>query len=158
MTLLRLTGLTALALLAGLWWYLADLQPGALALQFAFTPRTFGEVVHAWSIEQLARYRLHLLADGVLLLAYGTFGFLLATRTALFTGLPAWLRRLAPWWLPLAAAFDAVENALHGWLTAVPRFGVPLPYALAACASVLKWALLIGFALLAAWALARAED
>jgi len=61
------------------------------------------------------------------------------------------------WALPAAAAFDGAENLLHGWLTAAPRFGVTLPYAASALCSSLKWALLCGFALAVAAALAQAR-
>jgi hypothetical protein len=60
--------------------------------------------------------------------------------------------------LPVAAMFDATENALHLWLTEMPRFGVRLPYlAAAACASI-KWLLLLAFALTLLAAIARSED
>jgi hypothetical protein len=144
------SGSAAAALLAGLAWWLAPLEPGVLALQFAFTPRAFGAVVHQWSAADLARYRAHLPVDMLLLLAYAVFGHRLATRTALFAGhgVGRGRHRLARWLLPLAAAFDALENALHAWLTAAPRFGVPALYALSASASLAKWLLITGFALL----------
>jgi len=153
-----LTGLSAATLFAGIAWYLAPLEPNVLVLQFAFTPRSFGEVVHHWSAGQLQRFRSHLPADYLLLASYGLFGYLLATRTRLFHTLPEFLRRWAAWALPVAALFDATENALHWWLTEMPRFGMPLPYlAAASCASV-KWLLLIGYALAALAAYARSED
>jgi len=68
------SGLLALALLAGLAWYLSPLEPGVVALQFAFTPRAFGEIIHFWSPEDLLRYRRHLPVDFLLLAAYGSFG------------------------------------------------------------------------------------
>lgn len=157
MRLIRLSALAALGLLAGIAWYLAPLEPNIVVLQFAFTPRAFAEVIHAWPAEHLARYRAHLPVDYLLLVAYGTFGYLVATRSALFSPLPALLRHSARWWLPLAALFDAAENAFHWWLTAAPRFGVPLPYALSASSSVLKWLLLFAFGFLVVYALARAD-
>ena len=152
-----LTGAAALLLFAGLAWYLAPLEPGIVALQFAFTPRSFAVIVHAWPAEHLLRYRAHLPVDFVLLACYGSFGYLLASRSALFARYPAAGRIAAQWALPLAATFDAAENTLHWWLTAAPRFGVTLPYAVSATCSTLKWALLIGFGGAAAHALARAE-
>ena len=143
MTALRLSGALAAALFIGLAWYLAPLEPGVLALQFAFTPRAFASVVHAWPPEDLARYRAHLPFDFLLLAAYGSFGWLLATRTALFARGRFMMRRFAPWALPLAALFDAAENGLHLWLTELPRFGMPAAYALAGTASMLKWLLLL---------------
>lgn len=149
------TGLGALALLVALQLMLAPLEPGVLALQMAATPRSFGAIVHQWSPAQLARYRAHLPLDGLLLLLYGSFGALLATRTRLFAALPHALRRLARPWLPLAALFDAMENLLHAWLTEAPRFGVPGAYLAATGCSLLKWALIAGYAVLLAAALWR---
>jgi hypothetical protein len=140
------TGVGVLA--AAIGWWLAPLDPGALALQMGFTGRAFGRVVHAWTIDELARYRAHLAPDTALLLAYGAWGRLLATRCRCFAVLsPGW-RRAARWWMPAAAVCDAVENGLHAWLTAVPRLGVTLPYAATALASAMKWLLLLSFALL----------
>ena len=148
-----LSGSLAAVLCAGLAWLLAPLEPGVLALQFAFTPRAFAGIVHAWPPEHLALYRAHLPVDCLLLAAYGSFGWLLATRSAVFAPCRAGLRRLAAGVLPLAACFDAVENGLHGWLTAAPRFGLPALYMLAASAATLKWLLLLGFAALVVHAL-----
>ena len=157
MLVLWLTGLSALALLAGLAWFLAPLQPGVVALQLAFTPRSFGRIVHGWPPEHLQRYLAHLPVDGVLLLSYGLFGYLLATRTALFAHSPGPVQRAARWLLLLAALFDAVENLFHAWLASAPRFGVPWAYALSATSASLKWLLLLAFAALVVQALARPD-
>ena len=150
-------GLAALALFAGLAWYLAPLQPNILVLQFAFTPLSFARVVHSWPDEHLQRYLAHLRIDYLLLASYAAFGYLLAKRGALFAAQPTLVRRAARWLLPLAALFDAVENALHGWLAAAPRFGVGWMYAVSATSSTLKWLLLLAFAALVARALAGRE-
>ena len=150
----HLSGFLVVVLAAVTFWMVAGLQPGATVLQFAWTPRGFGEIVHVWPPEDLARYRRHLPVDCLLLLAYGSFGWLLATRTALFASLPGRARFV----LPLAAVFDAVENALHAWLTEMPRFGMHGLYLLSTTCSALKWALLFGFAALVLWALAREAD
>lgn len=152
------TGVSAVTLFAGIAWYLAPLEPNVLVLQFAFTPRAFGEVVHYWSADQLQRFRAHLPADFILLASYGLFGYLLATRTRFFHALPPSLRRWATWALPAAAMFDATENALHWWLTEIPRFGMPLPYLAAATCACVKWLLLVAYALTALGAYARGED
>jgi hypothetical protein len=152
-----LSGLIAAALFAGLAWYLAPLEPGVVALQLAFTPKAFGEIVHLWSAEGVAHYRRHLPFDSLLLVAYGAFGYLLATRTRMLEGSGRFLRAAAAWALPLAAAADAAENALHWWLTAEPRFGVPAAYALAAGCAAAKWFLIAGFGLMAAYAGARTK-
>lgn len=148
-----MAGIVTLGLLCALGIYLAPLKPNILALQFAFTPRAFGEVVHLWTGEPLHRYRVHLLVDYALLASYGLFGYLLTTQTSVFDAFKARHRRWLAWTLPLAAVFDAVENSFHLWLTEVPRFGVPLPYLLAALAASAKWVLLFTFGLAVAVAL-----
>lgn len=148
-------GLSTLALGIALALYLRPLQPGVLALQFAATPRAFAEVVHAWGPDGLARYRAQLPFDFLLLGAYAAFGVCVARRTALFAALPAPLRTLAGAALPLAAAFDAVENLLHAWLTEAPRFGIGWVYALSAAMSGAKWLALVLFAALCCAALLR---
>lgn len=148
-------GVAAALTFAALAWMLAPLDPGVLTLQFAFTPQAFASVIHAWSPEQLALYRAHLPFDFILLGCYGAFGALLASRSSLFVSWQPATRAAARWALPAAAAFDAGENMLQGWLTAAPRFGLALPYAASALCSVLKWALLFGFALAVVRALAR---
>ena len=151
------TGITALVLFAGLAWYLAPLEPGVLVLQFAFSPRAFGSVVHAWSPEQLHRFRLHLPIDCALLLSYGGFGYLLATHTRFFAPRRRWYRIWVTWALPWAAVFDAGENVWHWWLTEVPRLGVQLPYPLAAGCASAKWLLLVAYAMTVVLALARPQ-
>jgi hypothetical protein len=155
MRLVWITGLAALVLFAGMAWYLRALEPGVLALQLAYTPKSFGAIVHVWSADQLARYRNHIPVDYALLLAYGAFGWLLASRAAAFRSLPAPARHAARWSLPLAALFDATENAFHWWLTAMPRFGNPEIYLFTTACSLLKWALLVGFGYLTVYAVLR---
>ncbi len=152
------SGLAALLLLVGLAIFLAPLQPDVLALQMAFSPRAFGAVVHAWGDGGLARFRQHLPWDFALLGAYGCFGYLLTTRSALFQPLSSTapsMNHWARWLMPAAALCDALENGLQAWLTAAPRFGVPGLYALAASAASAKWLLIVGFGAAAALALIR---
>ncbi|MDV7391264.1 hypothetical protein RZS08_07935, partial [Arthrospira platensis SPKY1] len=121
-------------------------------------PRTFGEIIHLWPPEDLARYRSHLFFDYALLLSYAAFGWLFATRTRVFAPLGQAARVFARVCLPLAAGFDAAENAFHAWLTEVPRFDTPLTYLLSVACSSLKWGLCFAFAALVLWACARSED
>ena len=151
------SGVLAAALFVGVFIYLWPLRPGVIALQFAWHPQTFGGIIHLWSEADLARYRGHLPVDMVTLLAYGAFGWLLATRTAVFAVLAPWTQACARLCLPLAAAFDAAENGFHWWLTAVPRFDTPATYLASTTCSALKWSLLIGFGVLVLQALSRAE-
>ena len=94
----------------------------------------------------------------MLLVAYGAFGSLVARHASAVQARGAPFRRVVEWTLPIAAVFDALENVLHWWLTEVPRFGVPVVYAISACSSLLKWLIIVGFAVLLACALSRAED
>jgi MYXO-CTERM domain-containing protein len=141
LVLTRLCGIAALLLLAGLAWFLAPLEPGVVSLQLAYTPRVFGEIVHTWSPEDLARYRAHFPFDFVLLLSYGCFGWRWVRQSGLFATPGA-----AAWALPLAAACDAAENLFHLWLTEAPRFGVAWAYAVSAGFAGAKWLLVLGFA------------
>ena len=156
--LLVASGAATLILLVAIVWQLRGLQPGALELQLALDARGFGAVIHQWTAEDLARYRAHLPWDCALLASYGTFGWLLAARTATFSELGRAGRGFATWALPLAAASDAAENALHGWLTEVPRFGVGWIYPVAAGCAALKWALVLAWMLVLAWALLRSRS
>ncbi len=146
-----LTGGLALLLFAGLAILLAPLEPSVLQLQFAFAPRAFGQIVHTWQSEGLARYRAHFPADFALLLSYATFGYLFATRTRLAALGGAWAR----WLLPAAALADALENVLHLWLTAAPRLAIFWPYPLAAAAASCKWLALVGFGVWVGWGVLR---
>jgi len=151
-------GVTVLGLCAGLGWYLAPLEPNILALQFAYTPRAFAAVIHVWPAEHLARYRAHLPVDGLLLLAYGTWGYLFASRNVLWKHLGGVSRWVGIWALPLAAACDAVEDGLHWWLTEVPRFDLPLPYLLAGFSASLKWIMALAFLAAILYAISRAPE
>lgn len=139
------TGALACGLFVGIALYLAPLEPGVVTLQLAFSPRVFGQIVHLWPAEQLARYRSHFPADFALLLCYAAFGWLLATRTKVFAPLPPAWRAWARWAMPIAAACDATENAFHLWLTEVPRFGVPWAYVASASAASLKWGVMVAY-------------
>lgn len=152
---LWIAGAAAPVLFVGLAWYLAPLDPGIVAIQFAFTPKSFAAIVHAWPPQHLLRYRAHFPFDFVLLACYGAWGYLVATRTALFADRTAPCRTAAAFALPFAAIFDAAENVLQLWLTAAPRFGVPLPYVISTICSALKWLLMVAFALALVHALAR---
>lgn len=137
--------------LALLW----PLDPSFMRLQLAFTPRAFGQVVHAWGDAGLRTYRDHLPLDWVLLACYAGIGPYIVARAGCLATVSAGWRRAAFWLLPLAATFDAGENLLHAWLTELPRLGVTLPYLLAGTCSMLKFGLIGAFVALLAWARVR---
>lgn len=80
---------------------------------------------------------------------------MLVQRTAVFAAAGLTARAVGAALLPLAALADAVENTLHLWLTAAPRFGADGIYAAAAAAATLKWAAIAAFGAWCAVALAR---
>ena len=155
--LIWLTGIAALLTFAGIAWALAPLYPGVVALELAFTPRSFATIVHAWPPAELGLYRSCLQADFLLLGCYGAFGYLLVSRTALFARQSRLLRTAVAWALPVAALLGAAENGLHLWLTEVPRFGVPLLYAIPATCATARLAILSGFAAAVVHVLTRDE-
>lgn len=141
-------GLTLLLWLGELW-YLSGLQPGPLTLQLSFTPQRFGAVLHFWSADQLLRYRHTLWLDPGLLLC----GVLAALGYARQYLAPATPRLRTTWHLLLCAAGTAqlVTSLAHGWLTAVPRFGLGWLYALVATLALLKWLLLAAALMVLLW-------
>lgn len=136
----------------------APLRPSAFALQATGSARIFGEIVHMWSPAELERYRLHLLIDYGLLLAYGCLGWMLVWRTKLFRHLSRLRQYLVAFMLPLAAVFDVAENSLHWWLTEMPRFGVRHLYQISFACTLMKWLLVFAFAALFLWMLARGDS
>jgi hypothetical protein len=132
-------GWVSLTLLVGLGLYLAPLKPNLVALQLTFTPEAFGRVLVAWQPQGVALFRSHLPVDGVLLLCYGWFGYLLAVTSPLFTRYAAESRRRLAAVLPLAALADSGENLLHWVLTADGVAAEPWLYALAGTCASLKW-------------------
>lgn len=154
---LWLSGIAALLVLATIAWKLAPLYPAVVALGFAFSPRTFAAIVHEWSPEQLALYRAALHANFLFLACYAAFGFFLARRCKLFVRYSRGLRLIMAAALPLAGSLGAVATALHLWLTEMPRFGVPLPYAVSAACVTAEALILLAFGLAVIHGLAR-ED
>lgn len=135
-------GLTSLTLLAALAAYLSPLQPDILALQFTFDQASFQAILEAWKPEGVLRYRSHLPIDYGLLLCYGAFGYVLASKTAIFTKFSPATERWLPWVMPLAALCDAVENSLHWRFTSGLQQAESSLYLVAGISATLKCALL----------------
>ena len=152
-----LLGIAAASLWASITWQRFGLQPSALTLELALLPVRFGSVIHSWSPEQLATYRSTLLLDLGFVVAYGAFGYSAAKHSSPLQALPRTARRFAAWLLPSAASANLVQDALLGWLTEAPRFGVPVAYYLAFALAAAKLALVAAFGLLVALAYARTE-
>ena len=135
-------GLTSLTLLAALAAYLAPLQPDILALQFTFDQASFQAILAAWKPEGVLRYRSHLPIDFGLLLCYGAFGYVQASKTAIFTKFSPATETLLRWVMPLAALCDAVENSLHWRFTSGVQQAESSLYLVAGISATLKFALL----------------
>ena len=148
-----LWALTLAVVLVQAWllWQLAPLEPSVVALQLAFSPARFWQILAGWQAPGVALFREHFVLDHPYTLLYAAWGALVAWRSRLCLGLSARRR----WWLagllPLAAVADLAENACHLWLLAhgpgVRDGLVPV----ASTVSALKWALLAAFAAVMAW-------
>lgn len=154
---ITILSVVCVGLLAGMAVYLLPLQPNMVALQaLVFTPAEFNAILNAWGPQGVIRFRNHLPVDGVFLLCYGALGYLLALHTGLFSQWSGAARKSVGLMLPIAAAFDAVENLLQWQLSVLVAPVEPLWYRVSGSASTLKWLLIILF--VASCALARARS
>ncbi|MBZ0132346.1 MAG: hypothetical protein M9884_02845 [Rhodocyclaceae bacterium] len=136
-------GLSTAALFVGIAVYLLPLTPSVVGLQFTFSEPAFLAVLQNWGSDGIARFRAHFVADYALLVCYGAFGFVFARRTGVLSECSPMWRGALTWALPLAALADAIENALHLYLSSgAPHVETAL-YPAAGGAATLKW-LLIG--------------
>lgn len=150
-------GLSSLALLLGLGFYLAPLQPPLVALQFSFSQQALEATTALWGPQGVVLFRSHLYPDFGLMVCYALYGVCTVRFTRLFR-----MRHVPPLvgysLMPLAAIADATENCLHLALTA-PGASLPeawyLAAGLAACAKFGLIALFLGIALARAASLAR---
>ena len=138
-------GLAALGVFIGIALYLAPLDPGILWLQFAFTAPNFEGVLRQWQAQGIALYRGHFVADFVLLVLYGAFGFAYGRRRIAAQDTDRTVARLLVWSLPAAALADAAENTLHLLLTDGRPAAAPALYALAGLAATVKWVGILAF-------------
>ncbi len=141
---LVLSALLVLASHAHLMRMLAPLDPGILALQFAFTPQAYWRIIDLWGASGLAIYRAHFAYDNFHPFFYGAFGYLLIARTRVFDA--SRLRCAALLALPLAGLFDLSENAAQIFLLGQPHGIESIMIPLSATCSLLKWGLVLGFA------------
>lgn len=128
-------------------------RPNILFLQLSFSPERYWGILRAWGLEGLQAYRGHFAADWLHLCLYALFGYLLAHRGGLFVETENRASGRLAALLPLAALFDVAENLLQLRLLAGP-FGAPsalIP--LSAACSLLKWGLVVVFAVWTAWRL-----
>jgi hypothetical protein len=146
-SLVALLGLAFVISQANLAWLVAPLRPNILALQLAFTATEFWSIIKAWGTPGVALFRSHFAYDLVHPFVYGAFGYFLVANTALFSGLSARARCALQYALPVAAAFDLTENAIHFYLLSqgVGAGEYLVPFS-ATCSSI-KWGLAAVFSL-----------
>ena len=148
-----LWGLTALVVLSQAWllWQLLPLKPSVVALQLAFAPGRFWQVLAGWGPDGLVRFRAHFVFDHPHTLLYAGWGALVVWQSGLCAALSARSR----WWLaaalPLAAVADLVENGCHLWLIGHEPGAVDALVPVASTFSALKWALVVVFFVVMAW-------
>ena len=140
-------GAISLALAVGLGIHTRSLKPRVFRAQLTFSEAAFRRVLAQWTPEGRELFAAHFRADYLFLVAYAGFGFFLARHFAPGPGvLPSWLMLALPWLLPLAAAFDAIENILHQrFLSVLPGTLPEIWFAISGAAASAKWLLSIIF-------------
>lgn len=153
-TLLWLSGLLTVVLLAGMAWYLRDLKPNLVVAQLTFSREGFESVISSWAPDQVRRFGRHFSVDYVFIVVYAVFGWLLGHRLTGGHLTKSSGTHLLPWLLPAAAAFDCLENMLHqAFLLHRPDGLQSGLYIAAGLAALAKWVLTLLFVALAirAW-------
>ena len=138
-------GLSAAALFVGIAVYLLPLTPSVVSLQLTFSEPAFLAVLHDWGSDGVARFRAHFVADYALLVCYGAFGFVFARRAGFLNGRSPMWRGVLTWALPSAALADAIENALHLYLSSAAPYVETALFPAAGVVAALKWLLLAVF-------------
>jgi hypothetical protein len=135
--------------------FTSPLEPSIPTIQLTYTEAAFRSVLDSWGAEDLARFKAHFVIDYPFLVCYGAFGYLLSRRTRLFHSFTARTTSLLAASLPVAAAADAIENALHLYFV----FGTsPMHqawYFAAGSAASAKWLLIVLFVSASAYGLCR---
>jgi hypothetical protein len=134
--------------------YTSPLHPGIPAIQLTFTEAGFRAVLNAWRPEDVARFSAHFAIDFPFLACYGALGYLLTRRSGLFWRVRQRTKSLLALSLPVAAAADAIENALHLYFLYGSAPAEALYFAAGVAASV-KWLLIVTFVCCAAYALRK---
>ena len=133
------------ALFAAMVMFTASLHPSIPALQLTFTETAFRTIIDAWKPIGVERFKAHFAIDFPFLFFYGALGYLMATRTKIFSRWPLKTQTLLAYCMPFAAGADVIENFLHWVLVSgTGHFPAPL-YFLAGAAASIKWLLDIIF-------------
>lgn len=125
----------------------AGLKPNLVWFQLTLSAKRYFEIVNGWSPEDLQRYRAHFAPDMLHPLIYGLLGWVAVRTSPVYASLSPRAFRLWQWVLPLAAAFDYLENACQLRLLAVPQGTEDWLVPLSGACSAIKWLLADGFVL-----------
>lgn len=124
-----------------------SLHPTILALQLSFSAESFWHVIDMWGPAGVAIYRATFAYDNVHPFIFGAFGYLVVSRTTLFSNVRDSARRFFLFSLPAAGVFDLLENGAHLYLLAQPPGSGALIVPLSGTCSAIKWGLAVLFAL-----------
>ena len=132
---------------------LDPLSPNFFAMQFAFTPERYAEILQAWGPEGIARYRSHFAFDLLHPLLFGAFGWVVARTSPLFEGVSPARERLMSWLLPWAAGLDYIENSCQLKLLSIPPGTHDWMIPVSATCATIKWGLAAAFVVGLVWRL-----
>lgn len=130
---------------------IGPLDPSFMAMQFAFSPTRYAEILAAWGPVGIERYRSHFVFDLMHPLIFAALGWIAVRTSPVFEGLSPRRERILSWLLPVAAGLDYIENTCQlKRLSAPPGTGEWLIPTSAACATI-KWTLAAMFTLTFVW-------
>lgn len=135
--------------------YTSPLDPSVPVIQFTFTESAFKNVLNSWRPTDIARFKGHFAIDFPFLLCYGVLGYLISKRTRLFRHFRDRTISLFAALLPIAAAADAIENALHLYFVFGTGTVLHALYLAAGIAASAKWMLIVAFVGSSAYALRK---
>lgn len=130
---------------------IGPLDPSFMQMQFAFSPTRYAEILAAWGPQGIERYRSHFLFDLFHPLLFAALGWVAVQTSPVFEGLSLRRKRTLTGMLPMAAAFDYIENVCQLKLLSVPPGSADwmIPTS-ASCASI-KWVLAAAFTWMFVW-------
>ena len=117
------------------------LKPDVLAFQLTFSATSFWSIVDAWGPSGVALYQAHMPFDMLHPLTYGALGVLIVNRTPLFVPFSPAICRFSCLVLPVAGAFDLVENSCHLYLLAQGHTAGAWVILLSGSCATIKWTL-----------------
>jgi len=154
----RILGIVSALLFSAMALYTFPLTPSIPAIQLTFSESAFRTILTEWTPLQVEIFKRHFLIDYPFLISYGVLGYLISTKTNLFSAYHQPARALLTAMLPVASIADAIENSMHlVFLYGAGPFGQEQYFA-AGAAALTKWLLIGGYIGSAGYAKSRPED